>query len=305
LATNVDTVLPFGKRSSTIGGVPGSPDVLRPRSGTSAKAVLLTLLGELVLPSGGEVWTQTLIIGLAAMGIEERNARQALSRLTDQRLVGGRREGRTVRRVLTPEALDLLETGARRIYGFGAADAAWDGRWLMVLCSVPEEHRSKRHVLRSRLTFAGFGFLNAGVAITPHVEREKMATEVVEELDLVDHATVFIGSTGELVSDTELLHRAWDMDALGAQYAAFITAFERRAPSSPEARFAATVEIVHQWRRFPFVDPELPAELLPADWLGRQARELFHDRHAAWSPDAKRYFAELERSSAPAAPSGT
>ena len=52
----------------------------------SGKSSLLHAAGLLEKPSGGEVWTQTLIIGLAAMGIEERNARQALSRLTDQGL---------------------------------------------------------------------------------------------------------------------------------------------------------------------------------------------------------------------------
>jgi phenylacetic acid degradation operon negative regulatory protein len=252
------------------------------------------VLGEFVLPRGGEAWTQTLIAALNGVGIEERNARQALGRLSDQGLVGGRRNGRTVRRFLTPEALELLEAGAKRIYGFGEPGAPWDRRWLVVLCSVPEEHRSKRHVLRSRLAFAGFGFLNAGVAVTPHVHREALATEVLEELDLVDNATVFLGQVGHFVSTSDLLHRAWDIETLAEEYDAFVDAFEDRAPGSPEARFAGTVDLVHAWRRFPFVDPELPDELLPVDWRGRRARELFAAKHAEWSPDARAYFERLE-----------
>jgi phenylacetic acid degradation operon negative regulatory protein len=199
-----------------------------------------------------------------------------------------------VRRFLTPEAAELLETGAERIFGFGAPEERWDGRWLIVLCSVPEEHRSKRHLLRSRLGFAGFGFLSAGVAITPHVEREMLATEVLKELDLVDNATVFIGEVGRLVTASDLLHRAWDMDSLADEYRAFVQSFAGRTPATPRARFAAVVDLVHRWRRFPFIDPELPDELLPTTWQGRRAREVFHQRYREWEPDAAAYFEELE-----------
>jgi phenylacetic acid degradation operon negative regulatory protein len=271
---------------------------LRPRSGTSAKALLLTVLGQFVAPRGGEVWTQTLIASLGAVGVEERNARQALSRLSEQGLVAGRREGRKVRRLLTPEAIDLLETGAQRIFGFGASADRWDGRWLVVLCSVPEEHRSKRHLLRSRLGFAGFGFLNAGVAITPHVEREPLATEILKDLDLVDNATVFLGEVGQLVTASDLLHRAWDMEALADEYRAFVQAFAGRTPATPRARFAALVDLVHRWRRFPFIDPELPNELLPSTWQGRRAREVFDERSAEWDDDASAYFEALEAAGA-------
>lgn len=271
---------------------------LRPRAGTSAKAVLLTVLGQYVAPRGGQAWTQTLIGALGAVGVEERNARQALSRLGEQGLIGGRRDGRRVRRFLTPEAVELLATGEDRIFGFGLAATRWDGRWLIVLCSVPEEHRSKRHLLRSRLGFAGFGFLSAGVAITPHVERETLATAILKELDLVENATVFIGGVGQLITASDLLHRAWDMDALSDEYRTFVQMFQGRSPTTPRARFAATTELVHEWRRFPFVDPELPDELLPASWPGRRGRTVFDTCLSAWAPDANRWFEELEAEAA-------
>jgi phenylacetic acid degradation operon negative regulatory protein len=256
--------------------------------------LLLDVLGQFVLPRGGEVWTQTLIGALGAVGVEERNARQALSRVTEQGLVGGRRDGRRVRRYLTPEAVELLETGTQRIFEFNARPVDWDGRWLVVLCSVPEEYRSKRHLLRSRLGFAGFGFLNAGVALTPHVDREGLANEVLKELDLVDNATVFRAEVGSLITATDLLHRAWDMDSLIDEYRAFVQSFQNRTPTTPKARFAAIVDLLHRWRRFPFTDPELPDELLVADWQGHRAREVFDDRHRQWEPDATAFFEELE-----------
>jgi len=50
---------------------------------------------------------------------------------------------------------------------------------------------------------------------------------------------------------------------------------------------------VHEWRRFPFLDPQLPAELLPPQWIGARAAAVFHDRHAAWHDKAQAQFAEL------------
>ena len=42
------------------------------------------------------------------------------------------------------------------------------------------------------------------------------------------------------------------------------------------------VRLVHEWRRFPFLDPDLPGELLPRDWSGYRAAELFHHLHEQW-----------------------
>ena len=42
------------------------------------------------------------------------------------------------------------------------------------------------------------------------------------------------------------------------------------------------IDLVHAWRRFPSIDPSLPAELLPARWSGLNAARLFTTLHARW-----------------------
>jgi phenylacetic acid degradation operon negative regulatory protein len=268
---------------------------LRPRSGSSAKAVLLTVLGELVLPAGGTAWTQSLVRTLGLTGVEEKNARQALARLAKQGIVTGHRRGRRVRWHLTPEGSELLTRGTERIYGFGSTSQRWDAHWLVVLCSVPEDQRAKRHRLRTRLGFAGFGFLGAGVAITPHLDREPLANAVLKELDLVETSVVLRAEAGDLVPGRELLHRAWDLDGLARRYHDFLARFGEASPATADEHLAALVELVHEWRRFPFVDPEIPHQLLPGHWPGRRAKALFDDRHAAWSEVARRRFDRLDR----------
>ena len=243
-----------------------------PRAGTSAKALLLTILGEFVLPRGGSAWTQSFVDGLATLGVAERNARQAIARTAEQGFVESERVGRRARWRLTAHGRELLTVGTERIYGFGADGDEWDDHWLVVLCAVPEDQRAKRHHLRSRLAFAGFGFLTPTVAISPHTDREEVANAVLRELDLVGAGAVFHAEAGSLTPVHDLLHRAWDLDALADEYEAFIAAFAARRAATDVERFAALVELVHAWRRFPFVDPEIPERLLPRRWPGRRAK---------------------------------
>lgn len=268
---------------------------LRPRSGRSARALLLTILGEFVLPRGGSVWTATVVDGLARLDIGERNARQAVARLGEDDLLRPERVGRSTRWHLTDRAARLLGDGTDRIYGFAAGTPPWGGRWLVVIASVPEEERSKRHQLRTQLGFAGFGFLGPGIAISPHAEREEVANDVLRELGLDGSAVVFVAETGTLVPDGQIIERAWDLGELADRYRSFVTEFEARAPGDDGAAFAAVVDLVHEWRRFPFDDPEIPPDLLPAEWPGPAARDLFVTRRAAWLSDAERWFDARER----------
>jgi phenylacetic acid degradation operon negative regulatory protein len=108
---------------------------------------------------------------------------------------------------------------------------------------------------------------------------------------------VLRAETGELVAADELLRRAWDLDSLASDYDEFVATFKTRSARSNEARFAALVDLVHAWRRFPFVDPEIPARLLPSQWPGRKAKELFDTRHEAWGAGANAWYDEREESS--------
>jgi len=267
---------------------------LRPRSGTSAKSLFLTVLGEFVLPRRGSVWTSTMVSAMGALDIEARNARQAAFRLADGGYVHSEKEGRRARLHLTDKGRRLLSDGSRRIYEFGSCADTWDGRWLVVVCFIPEEQRTKRHQLRSQLGFAGFGFMAPGVAVSPHLSSEPQANAILEELGLVPGAVVLRCEPGDLLEPEELLRRGWDLDGLASEYEEFIRLFTRRAPRVDEARFRALVELVHAWRRFPFIDPEIPSRLLPAEWPGRRAKHLFGYLHAEWSGGAASWFAALE-----------
>lgn len=263
---------------------------------SGATSLLLTMLGEFVRPAGGSVWTSTIVAGLDAVGITERNARQAVARLGEQGIVESERVGRRTRWHLTPAGTSLLTTGAERIYSFGRRAHDWDRTWLLVICSIPETQRAVRHRFRTQLTFEGFGFLAPTIAISPHVDREKAANDIIAGLDLTESAITFVATSGSLTPDRTILETAWDLDELTARYDEFVARFGGRVPTAETGAeaFGDVVLLVDVWRRFPFGDPELPRELLPDGWIGSTAHRVFDMRREAQRTPAVAWYESLE-----------
>jgi phenylacetic acid degradation operon negative regulatory protein len=260
-----------------------------PTARTSARSLLLTILGEFVLPDGGAAWTGALLGALGACGVEEKAARQAVARSASAGWLRSERVGRRARWHLTEWAERLLREGTDRIYSFGADRAPWDGRWLLVLVTVPESRRELRYRLRTRLAWAGFGALGPGAWISPDVGREAEAADVLGDLGL-EQAVSFTAQPGSIGAAAELVREAWDLGAVEAAYEDFLADASSSAPASPAEAFAAIVRLVHTWRRFPFLDPALPPSLLPPGWSGTRAAVAFHERHDTWSPSAWMFY---------------
>jgi phenylacetic acid degradation operon negative regulatory protein len=261
--------------------------------GGSARSLLTTVLGEFVLPYAKPVWTATLVDVLALFGVEEKAARQALARTAAEGWLRSDRVGRRVRWSLTRPGRRLLAEGAERIYGFGSGDGRWDGRWLVLLVSVPETMRDLRHKLRTRLSWAGFGSPTAGVWITPHLGAEADAKLILDELDLSGQAMSFLANYGALGQERDMVAGAWNLTEVAERYDAFIAEFTGPSPDTPDAVLRAQTLLVHEWRRFPFLDPQLPGDLLPPKWSGTTATALFNDKHARWRTPAQQRWTEL------------
>jgi len=266
---------------------------------TSARSLLLTVLGEFVLPRDEPVWTQVLVDVLGRLGVEAKSARQALARTAAEGLLESDRAGRRVRWSLTEQGRHLLTDGAQRIYGFGAAGHAWDGRWLVLLVSVPESRRRLRHRLRTRLAWAGLGSPAPGVWLTPDTGKQDEVSGVVADLGLGPVASSFVGPFGGIGTPRQVVEQAWDLIEVEAAYEEFLDAFTDAAPVAAADVLTHQIQLVHAWRRFPFLDPKLPAELLPDGWAGARAAALFDTLHDRWGETAQRQWEHLATSSSP------
>ena len=247
------------------------------------RSVVFDLFGDHLRYHGGAARTQALCALLEVFGIGEPTARIVLSRMRKEGWFDTRREGRQVVYELTGTAWQLLDEGRERI--FRRTTEPWDGQWRMVIYAVPEQNRAEREQLRRTLSWLGFGPLATATWISPH-----------ERLDEVDRALsgasaarldLLTCRSRDRATDLDMVERCWDLKTLGRDYADLVARLEELPPAAELAALPGAdalrlrIELVAGYRHFPFRDPDLPAELLPEDWPGRRAHELFVAAHEA------------------------
>ena len=243
-------------------------DVLRRRSvgAPAARSTLLTVLGEYLLQRPEGAWQEGLIAALNVLGFSPSAARQAVVRSTREGWLEGERVGRRSRMRLTPSSAALLRDGARRIYGFGGP-VSWDGRWLL--------RRAARAGAAPRAAPPAHDAARVGglrLARQRPLDHAARGPRGADQGRGAGAAAVLPRRAGRARARRErVLDEAWDLPGLREHYEQFIDDFAQARPSTGAETFAAQTAIVHAWRRFPFIDPDLPDDLLPRDWPRRRA----------------------------------
>lgn len=246
-----------------------------------ARSLVFDLFGDYLRYRGGEARLRTLVALMGCFEVPEATVRVVVARLRKEGWLASRREGRETVYALTEAAWSLLDEGRERI--FHRVQGPWDGQWHMVIYSVPESERGLREQLRKKLAWAGFGPLSASVWLSPHdrsgLVKEAFAGERAARLD------VFRSRSTGAAQDRDIAARSWDLAGLDRAYTDLLETYRPRlsAYRAGELQGAdALVErmrLVHDYRRFPFRDPDLPPELLPANWCGRVAHDVFLEAH--------------------------
>jgi phenylacetic acid degradation operon negative regulatory protein len=246
-----------------------------------ARSLVFDLFGDYLRYRGGEVRLRGLVALMACFDVPEATVRVVVTRLRKEGWLTSRREGRETVYLLTDAAWNLLDEGRARI--FDRAAGPWDGQWHMVIYSVPETERALRDQLRKKLAWCGFGPLTSSVWLSPHDRtgdvRGAFASDTSIRID------AFRSRSAGPASDRDLAARAWDLAGLDHDYAGLLARYEprlatyRAAPPEGAAALVERMRLVHDYRRFPFRDPDLPPELLPAGWSGQIAHGVFREAH--------------------------
>jgi phenylacetic acid degradation operon negative regulatory protein len=261
----------------------------------SARSMLFAILGGLVFADPEPVWTASLLYVMNRGGFSEQTARQAIARASTAGWITGERSGRDTRWTLGPALIPVFERGPERVFGFSSEPSEWDGRWLVLIISVPHEHRSVRKKLYGALQWAGLGNPTPGVWLTPHVDRGAEVERVIDELGLRSSALSFVGGPAEIgLSEAEIIDRAWDLERVAATYRELLDRFSEIEVEQGDEVLLAHLELTSALSHFPFMDPQLPVALVP-DWIGREATRRLRALTAAWSPAAhSRWHAVVE-----------
>jgi phenylacetic acid degradation operon negative regulatory protein len=251
---------------------------------------LFDLFGDYVELRGGELATGTIIALAAEFDLTERAIRSALLRLQRDNWIEARRAGGRSFYGLTDAGRELIDRGRERI--MRGPEREWDGRWEVLTYTIPEAQRDLRDRLRTELGWLGFGGLGSGLFVSPRDRQEELAA-LAGRYGLEQHITVFRAEHVWPGDNRALAARCWDLQGLNARYAEFLQTFQPyETPSrlSDHECFLVRSRLMNGYRRFPFVDPGLPPDLLPEDWVGFRAGELFRDLHRRLEACANRYY---------------
>ncbi|MFI8448598.1 PaaX family transcriptional regulator [Streptomyces erythrochromogenes] len=265
--------------------------LLRPSS------LINTVYGAFLRRLGGWISVADLLTLMAELDVDGPAARSAISRLKKKGVLEPERRGATGYR-LSPAAHPVFDEGDRRIFGSLEPAKLGDG-WAMAVFSVPESERSYRYQLRTRLTWLGFGNIAPGVWLAP-ARLLGDARDMLVRLGLSEYVHLFAADYAAFSDLPATVSSWWDFPAIEEQYAGFTDAYApvaaalaQRTDTGGAEAFRHYVPMLTQWRRLPYLDPGLPAELLPADWNAVAARQVFQQLNEVLAAPALRHVQEI------------
>jgi len=274
---------------------PGLPALGGTNEPLQPQDLAITLFGAFAAGKHERLWSGGLVELLNDLGFSNGASRVALARLVNRGLLTRSKEGRLVYYSLSSRTERLLAEGDRRIFRLGWAVERWDGRWTMLWHAIPESRRVERARLGRRLRFLGFGSVQDGTWISPH-NRERDVVELLAEIGVEEHCGVLIGRPAKQIQLDAMIERAWDLEELARRYETFVVTFdEYRSPAaqrelSDRDAFLVRTSVVHAFRRFPFLDPDLPDELMVRNVPRREAAAIFHAVYDGLEESGQRYF---------------
>lgn len=254
--------------------------------------LIITIFGLYARAEGNWLSVSSVVALMADLGGDGQATRSAISRLKRRGVLLSERMIDTAGYSVAAATLEVLAEGDVRI--FTRRRGTMDDGWLLVVFSVPESERDKRHALRSSLTRLGFGTVAPGVWVAPGnlAEETRLA---LESRGLSEYVDMF-SSRHLAFGDMRTKVRAWwNLEELTQLYADFLQRYRSalyRATAeelSPQEAFKIYVPMLTQWRRLPYRDPGLPLSLLPPSWNGDAAGDLFEELNAILGPLAQKH----------------
>lgn len=260
-------------------------------------SLCFTLFGEYFRDLNTEIWVGSLIRYLEAFDISPNSTRVTLSRMVQQGLITSRRIGQKGYYRLSEKGKRRIIDGVTRVYNL--QEERWDRTWQVIHCDLSELDKDVRDRVKNEFQWMGFGQLGRTTWISPH-PRYTGIKLTIEEYGIQNYVHVFTGTYEGLGSPFELVNQAWNLQDIEVHYRSFLEEFGStyqrvyqlgiQGQLIPERAFVERTLLVHHYRKFLFVDPRLPRELLPATWVGEQAQKLFKEYHEYLTPSAESYF---------------
>lgn len=267
----------------------------KPLTTARVRSLVFDLYGDFARFLDGRMRLLSIVRILECFDIAPAASRVTMARMRREGWFESEPNGRETVYALMPRAWRLLDEGRERL--LFRPDDQWDGRWKMVIYNVPETDRQARFRIRRSLAWLGFGPLASSTWISPHDLLDSAARVLADEPSA--HFDLFSAQGRERANAREIAARCWNLEELNKQYQRLHKTVERQHARferglSDEEALVERIRLIHDFRKLPFRDPGLPAELLPGHWSGYIARKALLDVHELLRAPAERFFEKVE-----------
>lgn len=266
----------------------------------NTQSMIFTIYGDYIRHYGNKIWIGSLIRLLKEFGHNEQSVRVSVSRMMKQGWIESEKKGNKSYYFLTKRGVSRMEEAAIRIFKLTPDD--WDGKWRMLMYTIPEDKRQIRDELRKELLWSGFGSFSNGCWISPN-NLEKEVNLLIEKYEIQAYTDFFVSSYKGPQQDKSLVEKSWPLLEIENKYQEFISTYSKnfivhqsmmnKGQMSDAECFVERTKLVHEYRKFLFADPGLPKELLPEIWNGHHAALLFEQYYKLLAQPASQFFEKV------------
>jgi phenylacetic acid degradation operon negative regulatory protein len=148
------------------------------------------------------------------------------------------------------------------------------------------------------LRWLGWGSLSNSAWITPN-NIVAITKEHLRSYRINRHLEIFEANHLAFSTEQELIKKCWDLSEIDSRYQKFLSEYlprlekVRTSGPAPEEAFVEKTLLVHEYRKFLFVDPRLPKELSSSRSHGEDVSKLFLEYYTALHESSLSFFEEV------------
>lgn len=140
----------------------------------------------------------------------------------------------------------------------------WDGKWRVVMFDIPEKEKKSREALRASLVSLGFGKIQESVYVSP-LDVVGDVKEFLKSNNLLGKALIYEAKEVFSPDPKATANYVWKLDEINDKY--------KKLLDENEEGEIDPFELKERLFKLLRLDPFLPKEFLPTDWVGEKARK--------------------------------
>jgi len=198
-------------------------------------------------------------------GLNYKSIKNALLKLKNKGLIETVRDN-----LVLPEITEEGERRIKSIIPYYDIKRVWDKKVYLITYDFPKVDNHKRNIFRDFLKKIGCGMLQESVWLTPYNPNE-LVKNYIDEHDFYENLIIVsaIGKDGTVggMELPDLMEKVYNLAGLNERYQEFLN----EAGQLKSDRTG----LIFSYLSILFDDPQLPFKLLPEDWVGNEAYNMF------------------------------